>query len=329
MGKTSLCVVANPEHNKEGLFGYVFYHVFQILPYLLERGIYPAWEIGALHYGNAPDYITIPGAVDVAYTVSGGPYKRVQLRELHRRHAQVLGSDWAELSRIWHCFFRIPLRIEEQADRVFPAGRVLGLHYRGTDKLTNKSDSNPISQDQFLTLVKEFIATHAPFDAIFAGTDEISFVEKLRATIPLPVVNLGEVEFHLAEIKKISAQEKTDRAMLDCVLLSRCECLIETSSALPSFAKVLRPEVEVYRTAASKLFCDMPYFPVAFIPVLPIESPEGKAILRSTMASDWTAQEGMERMKEVFAFRTRRPLHHALFSAAERLGLSDLITAHH
>src|SRR6202022_4371104 len=98
--------------------------------------------------------------------------------------------------------------------------------------------------------------------------------EKLRSFINLPVINLGEVEFHMAAEHTVTRAEKTDRAMLDCVLLSRCECLIETSSALPSFAKLLNPKLEIYRCAASKLFgklyTNMPYFPVAHVPVLPV-----------------------------------------------------------
>jgi hypothetical protein len=327
MGKLPICVYCSADQLHQGLFGNAFYHTFQILPYLLKNGIFPAWELRAIHYGEPPDYITIPGAVDLAYEMPKPPYRRIHLDELRRRHAQLIGNDWQQISRMWHAFFRTPQRVVERADNVFPAGRVLGLHYRGTDKLTTAWDSNAITQDDFITLAKEFIETQEPYDVIFAATDEISFVDKLRDSIDLPVINLGEVEFHLAVDKKTSATEKTDRAMLDCVLLSRCACVIETSSALPSFAKVLNPDIPVFRTAASKLFCDMPYFPVAHIPVLPVKSAQGKAILESTMTSDWTLQPGMERMQQPFAFRPRRPLHHSLFTLAEKLGAGDLITA--
>ncbi len=323
-----MCVFCQATDIIEGLFGQVFYHTFQLLPYFYKRRIFPAWEIRSALYGEPPDFITIPGALDLAYTPPEGHYRRVHLKELRRRHVQILGNDWEELSRLWHEYFRVPIRIQQQADQIFPEGRILGLHFRGNDKYTS-ADTTPIQQEDFLTLVREFIASSRPFDAIFAATDEFSFVEKLRAAVPLPVVNLGAVDFHKGAVQTAAPKQRTDRAVLDCVLLSRCICVIQTCSALPSFSKILNPGIEIYRTAASRLFTlNMPYFPVAYIPVLPVSRPKSRAILDATMVGDWTFEPAARRFKKKFAYRTYRPLHHTLFTIAEKLGASDLITVH-
>jgi hypothetical protein len=328
MANIPLCVFSRVENNREGLFGQVFYHAFHVLPYLYEKGIFPAWEICSTGYGAPPNFVTIPGALDISYAVPQGPFRRVSLSELRRRHAKIIGNDWVELSRIWHAYFKIPDRIQQSADQMFPAGRVLGLHFRGNDKYTS-DDTNPITQDQFLVLVREFLASAPPVDIIFAATDEFSFVQNLRAAVDIPVLNLGEVGFHKALDQTTPPTEKADRAVLDCVLLSRCNCLIQTCSALSSFTKILNPEIEIYRTSASKLFTpNMPYFPVAYIPVLPVSSAESRAILESTLVDDWTADPTAERFKKKFAYSTYRPLHHTLFTIAEKLGAGDLITVH-
>ncbi len=328
MKNVPLCVYSPATDLREGLFGQVFNHVFHVLPYLYERDIFPAWEIRSTQYGAAPDFMTIPGALDIAYTPPRGPFRRVSLRELRRRHARILGNDWSELSRIWHAYFKVPARIQQSADRIFPPGRVLGLHFRGNDKYTS-NDTNPITQEEFLTLVREFLGAVPPFDVIFAATDEFSFVDKLRAAVDIPVLNLGEVGFHKDLNQTTTLTEKTDRAVLDCVLLSRCNCVIQTCSALSSFTKILNPGIEIYRTSASKLFIpNMPYFPVAYIPILPVSGPESQAILDATMVSDWTAEATAKRFKKKFAYSTYRPLHHTLFTIAEKLGASDLIAAH-
>lgn len=328
MKNSSLCIFSPPGDLREGLFGNVFYYAFHVLPYLYEKRIFPAWEVCSTHYGSAPDFITIPGALDLAYVPPQGPYRRVSLKELRRRHAKILGNDWSELSRIWHAYFKVPARVERSADEIFPRGRVLGLHFRGNDKYTSL-DTNPITQENFLTLVRDYLASAPPFDVIFAATDEFSFIDKLRGTVNLPVINLGEVEFHKAANQTTPLSEKTDRAVLDCVLLSRCSCVIQTCSALSSFTKILNPELEIYRTSASKLFeLNMPYFPVAYIPVLPVSSCESQAVLDVTMVADWTSDSAATRFKKRFAYSTYRPLHHALFTIAERLGADDLVTAH-
>jgi hypothetical protein len=320
-----LCITSKPEDLDQGLFGNVFLHIFHILPFLYEHKIFPAWEIRTLHYGDPPDRITIPGALDLAYTPPQGPYRTLTLNELRRRHAHLVGNDWPEICRVWNAYFRIPPRVLETAKPILPPGRVLGVHYRGTDKQTTTWDSNPITQDQYIFLINDFLAQRSDFDVIFAATDEHSFVDKLRSSVALPVVALGEVAFHLSTEDTVSRKEKSDRAMVDCVLLSRCNCVIETSSALPSFAKLFNPELEIYRCAASKLFTNMPYFPVAPIPVLPVTKPESVEILRQTMQSDWTFEPSMDKYKNKFAFAPRWPRNHKLFSFAERANASDLV----
>lgn len=326
--KPPICIFSPPSDLREGLFGQVFYHTFHILPYLYERKIFPAWEIGAARYGDPPNCITIPGALDLSYTPPQGPYNRVSLNELRRRHAQILGSDWEELSRIWHAYFKIPARIQESADRHFPAGRVLGIHFRGNDKYSSL-DTTAISQEQFLTLVVDYLGSTRPFDGLFVATDEFSFVERLRAAVSVPLINLGEIDFHKASVQRVPPRQRTDRAVLDCVLLSRCSCVIQTCSALSSFTKVLNPGIEIYRTSASRLFAlNMPYFPVAYIPVLPVSTRESRAILDATLVGDWTDEAIAGRFTPKFAYRTYRPFHHTLFTIAEKLGAGDLITVH-
>ncbi len=273
MKQPPLSIVCQPQDLDQGLFGNVFYYVFQVLPYLHAHEIYPAWEIRTLHYGEPPEHITIPGSLDLSYDPPSGPFRQIPLNELRRRHGQVLGNDWSELNRIWRAYFTIPPRIAELAASTLPPGRVLGVHYRGTDKQTATWDTNPISQAQYLTLIRDFLEARPEFDLIFAATDEFSFVEKLRAAIKLPVIALGKVDFHMAAERSVSRTENADRAVLDCVLLSLCGCVIETSSALPSFAKLFNPDLEIYRCAASKPFSNMPYFPVAHIPSSPPSAP--------------------------------------------------------
>jgi hypothetical protein len=322
-----LCITCEKESLEQGLFGQIFYHALQILPYLLRNGIYPQWELRSMHYGDPPEHITIPGALDLAYLAPSGPYRYISIYEIRRRHAHVLGNNWAEISRMWNSYFKVPPRIANKAQEIFPSGRVLGIHYRGTDKQTTNWDSNPISKQQYLTLIQDFLRHRSDFNSIFAATDEFSFVEKLRSTIDLPVVALGEVEFHLATQIAGTRAEKTDRALLDCMLLSRCACVIETSSALPSFAKVFNPSLEIYRTAASKLFgklyTKMPYFPVAYIPVLPVRSLESIDILRETMKNDWTEAPETSKFKERFSARPRWTLNHSVYSFAEKLGVDS------
>ncbi len=325
----ALCITCEPDELEQGLFGQAFYYVLQILPYLYEQSIFPAWELRTKNYGDPPDFVTIPGVLDLAYVPPSGPFHRLSLAELRRRHAHVIGNDWTALHSLWSAYFRTPGRVLEEADAIKFPGRTLGIHFRGTDKQTATWDTNPITQDQYLSLIAEFLRTRSDFNLIFAATDEFSFIARLRETFQLPVLTLGEVEFHMASTHTTTRAEKADRAMLDCVLLSRCAGVLETSSALPSFAKLLNPDLEIYRCAASKLFgkfyTKMPYFPVAQIPVLPAADARSQAILQTTMEDDWTRQPEVAVYKLPFVASPRWPLNHRVFRYAEKLGMDKLV----
>lgn len=320
-----LCITCEPGELDQGLFGQTFYYLMQLLPYLHAHGIYPQWELRTKHYGDPPDYLTVPGVLDLAYAPPPGPYRRLTLHEMRRRHAHVIGNDWHGLKRLWDAYFRVPERVTTASHGLLPGGKILGVHYRGTDKQQNTWDSNPISKPQYLSLLREFLDTRPEFTSIFAATDEFAFVRELEQATSLPVLSLGEVEFHMAAEHSTTRAEKADRAMLDCVLLSQCSCVLQTSSALPSFAKLLNPELEIYRTAASKLFGQlftrMPYFPVAHIPVLPVTRPENLDILRATMAMDWIDQPETRQYTESFTAVPRWTANHKVFAFTERIGL--------
>ena len=79
-------IVSNPWENPEGLFGQVFLWVFEILPYLYEKRIFPDWRIQAAHYGQV-----IPGALDLAYEVLPSPKREIHLARLHSHRRRVLG----------------------------------------------------------------------------------------------------------------------------------------------------------------------------------------------------------------------------------------------
>ena len=319
MKSPALRIHCNAPDLKEGLFGQVFLFLFEILPYLHKRSIYPAWEIRSKHYGPPPDHIAIPGVLELAYTPPPGPHRRVHLSKLRNKYSSALGNNWPELNQLWNAYFKIPQRILDQADALPPLHNALGVHYRGNDKLTGSFDSNPITHETYLTLITEFLATRPETELIFAATDDFAFVEKLRAAVPLPILNLGEVGFHKAEVPGLDLTEKADRALLDCLLLSRCRTVLQTSSALPSFAKVLNPDLEIYRCASSKLFAALPYFPVAYIPPVPLISPPSVAILNTTMQHDWTAIHKARRFRLTFTHKHQRPFHHRVWQIADKL----------
>jgi hypothetical protein len=276
---------------QEGLFGQVFLWVLEILPYLDNHGIRPEWAIRSALYGRPDDFLVIPGLLEPNYEPAAGASREVPLKELRLDHLVALGNDWDYISALWWKFFRLPERILRRADELPALGRALGLHYRGTDKNKSLVETNHVSKEDFLELVRDFIATHPDIELIFIATDENDFVEKVRARHPnLRVVNSGAVTHH-KDLGREDNFAKGEHALLDCLLLSRCRYVVKCQSALSAFAKVFNPRLEAYRISANKLvFWSMgaPYFPDGHLPRLTSRDAGCQKILARLFDGDWT-----------------------------------------
>jgi hypothetical protein len=319
---SNIRISSAPKEMTDGLFGQVILWVFEVLPYLYAEGIFPDWEICTAHYGTAPDGLTIPGALDLAYQVPPGRKHEVKLVQLraHRRH--VLGSDWQRLSTIWNAYFRVPDRITDRAASFGSLDDTLGIHYRGNDKQTSFWDTNPVSPDEYLSIITDFLSQkdRSRFRRIFLATDDADFYQYLKERLPVEIINLGAVNYHKAEGPREELGIKTDRAMLDCVLLSRCGTVLLTSSALPSFTKILNPDLEIYRVAASKFFTNTPYFPVAYIPIYKPSTPMVSALIERLTIGDWTKTVNADLFIAPFDSRPYwPPIVRLVFSSIQRL----------
>jgi len=202
-------------------------------------------------------------------------------------HTSALGGDWAGTHALWTRYFKVPARIEARADALALPCDCLGLHFRGTDKNIQTIDTNAVAAADFLTLAAAFLAEHPHIRCVFVASDEPGVLAQAQARFAhLDVRGLGDVPFHKSGAPSALAG-KADRALLDCVLLSRCRYVLKCSSALSGFAKVLNPALECYRVSACKMFSDIPYFPDAYVPRLALRDPQAAAILERQFAGDW------------------------------------------
>ena len=219
--------------------------------------------------------------------------------------ARCWSSDWQALAKLWSSYFVLPERIVAVAERCGALHHVLGVHYRGNDKNAATWDTNPVSHDEFLCVIGDFLARRPDLERIFVASDDGSFAGAVAAQFKVEVTNLGDPGFHKDAPPQGDAEARADRALLDCVLLSRCGAVLQTSSALSSFAKILTPDLELYRCAASKMFADIPYFPVAYVPRYVSDDVVVQDIVDRLMKDDWTADPRAGPFVAAFASRVR------------------------
>jgi len=285
-------IFTRPSILTEGIFGQIVLGVFEVLPKLYQNRIFPDWKITSSVYGIEPDFTVIPGIFELNYETKDTRTKKdIDLRDLRVHFVSVLGNQWEALNKIWNAYFCIPSRILKRADSFGDMDHALGLHYRGTDKNQDYGQTNPVSHDDFLRLINDFIDNQRDIDTIFIASDEYAIKQAIKENYKdKRVIDTGEVKFWKS-LEKTNTYSKGDHAVLDCFLLSKCKYLIKNQSALSGFAKVLNPKLEAYRIAASKLFVDIPYFPDAYIPPLTSEDPKCNVILKALLKEDWTQNQ--------------------------------------
>ncbi len=301
-------VTSPPGYLDEGLFGRVILWILEILPYLQRRGIYPQWRIPSSLYGVGANKLAIPGILDLAYEPPERITREISLVDLRNRHCSHLGSDWTAIQRLWNAYFRIPERVYTSADAFSIPENTLGVHFRGTDKVTSAWDSNFFSKQDMVTLVEDYLRAYPGIRTIFVATDEAKFINLLRENVGCEVISLGGAKHHKDTKQSVrSDYADADRALLDCVLLSRCDSVLLTSSALSAFAKILNPTLPIYRCVASKAMWYGPYFPVAYIPIYEPQSHAGKRILHRALEGDWRKLPWARRFSQQFASKPNWP----------------------
>ena len=190
-------------------------------------------------------------------------------------------------------YFKIPNDLKEKADS-FELENSLGIHFRGTDKTEDTVMNTSISKDDFYKVFDSFIKTN-PFKSVFLATDEKDVYTFLSTKYPNIKIKLSR-EFDNQNIfwkHNQNPVKNAKEAMIDMLCLSKCKTVLKVSSALSSFAKIVNPNLEIYRINALKMFTDIPYFPDAYIPLLSKEhtySETCNSILDRVQKNDWSIE---------------------------------------
>jgi hypothetical protein len=130
----------------------------------------------------------------------------------------------------------------------FKGKRILGVHYRGTDKA---GEAPVIDKERLLESIREVVEENNGINAIFLSSDDEQIIRFLEdAALGLPLIYRKDKmrsgdgqQFHRK--KEISKSIVNRDALVNCLLLSRCHLLLKTASILSDCSVVFNPELPV------------------------------------------------------------------------------------
>lgn len=143
---------------------------------------------------------------------------------------------------------RAKLHIREKVDAYvranFREAYVIGVHYRGTDKFT---EAPRVAYERVHAAVLDAINAARPArHKLFIATDEAAFLDYMLNLHPSGLLYrdiFRSIDGTPTHWRGESNHDKGEDAVLDFLLLSRCQILIRTASNLSQCSTLINPEV--------------------------------------------------------------------------------------
>lgn len=174
---------------------------------------------------------------------------------ISREHANELILEYFKLKP------DLQKEIDLFADTHLTGTYVIGVHYRGTDKICNPDGSNKtskqglkceakyVSYEEVIKAIRETIdqkkLTHFK---IFAASDDQHFIDHLASAFPGKTAYTDAKRSKNGEpihLNSDNPYQMGKDAIKDCYLLARSQLVIRTSSILNTFASFINPKMEL------------------------------------------------------------------------------------
>lgn len=135
-------------------------------------------------------------------------------------------------------------KVDAFAQAHFAGRYMIGVHYRGTDKIR---ETPRVSYETVRAAVEREIAgAQTDKVRIFVATDEQAFLEYFRGVFPHLVCScdaIRSVDGRRVHDSDTRNHRKGEEALVDCLLLSRCDQLVRTESNLGLCAAFFNPHM--------------------------------------------------------------------------------------
>jgi hypothetical protein len=140
-------------------------------------------------------------------------------------------------------------KVNAFADEHFGTQLILGTHMRGTDKGTAHASADlmrVVPPDEYFPHIDAYFEEHGG-GKIFIATDQRQFIDDVRTrygnrTLAYDAIR-GSSDLNPFEVNDGKGYRKREEALIDCLLLSRCDYLLRCTSAVGEFAQYFNPEI--------------------------------------------------------------------------------------
>ena len=226
----------------------------EILAYCHEHRLVPQFKFSYPNSGKSEDYFgkffKLKEIIDENKPVRFTTISSIIELNLGKDYDRILNIELA--TYLIHRYLAVKQdvlsEVESFCHQHFANRRVLGVHYRGTDK-TKESPSVPY--DTVKRNIDHYLKLHPETNCVFISSDDINFIEDMeRAPVGRPIIYRND-SLRSRDGNSIHESADTNKyevnrdAIVNCLLLSRCDALLKTPSILSGWSKLFNPKLPV------------------------------------------------------------------------------------
>lgn len=229
-------------------------NVLEILLYCDTKGYIPLFKFNYKEKNNTTDYFK-----ELFYYKKEQPviYSKVKYTSI-RDTSDLKWENFDKQLRLYMAndlfnkYLGINPKIIEEVDAFtnqwFAGNRILGVHYRGTDKTT---EAPAVTYEELLHDVRTVLSDNPKLNRIFFSSDDVQAIQYLvNSNLSIPVVYREDAirsdtgnQIHLKqEHSKVIINRD---AIVNCLILSRCDHLLKTASLLSDCSVIFNPNLQV------------------------------------------------------------------------------------
>jgi hypothetical protein len=289
-------IIKTKQPKQQGLFACVFAQLLEILPFLKKNNIYPEFIITSVFYGLGRTRNVFPHYVqhNYDYETNNNMEPNMELvnslknesstencieiyfEEVYKKKSNHIPAH--EAHKLFFEYFKFDPAIYETCKEMmipYEDKKILGLHYRGTDKMQKTPDykgyyeATHITLDSVLEILKHEIEVRK-IDAVFVATDDPTIIPNVEKYLqkdviyftynfPIPV----NAAFHSCQRSEKDKLEMGLSAIRDVIVLSQCNVVFKYCSQMSAFCKIFNPDLEIYRVNKPNYF----WLPESLVPL--------------------------------------------------------------
>ena len=229
--------------------GAMLTHVVQLLAYAEQKKLLPACRISNPLYSNGADvfseYFALRSQTPAERELFFHTIRTAEDYALFRPAAEL---PLTEMSRVFHKYLTFSPRVYDTVENfrlTVPRFPRLGVHYRGTDK---RFEAPEVDYELVFTTVETHLNA-LNNDLVFLATDSYGFSQAIRSRFPRITFISYDSEASLKiegprHFSCLSADAKAMEAIMNMLLLSRCDVCIRTASQLSVWSRILNSDLK-------------------------------------------------------------------------------------